>query len=189
MSGGGGLHDYNHAERRLWQDAPSILAQIGLKRGDTLLDIGAGDGYFSIPAAKIVGESGLIYAIDVSAQSLEELKAAAKAAGLKNIQTIQGNAEDTVLCERCAHFVLMANVLHDFADPAAALRAARFMLKPGGKLIDLDWKKERDQLHGPPYAKRFEETKATSLIEQAGFKLVSSALVGPFHYLLIAQPA
>ena len=83
MAGGGSLKDYNHAERRLWQDAPAILAQIGLKPGDTLADIGSGDGYFSIPAARMVGQSGKIYALDVSAEAISELKADRLRAGLE----------------------------------------------------------------------------------------------------------
>ncbi|RJO63300.1 MAG: class I SAM-dependent methyltransferase [Dehalococcoidia bacterium] len=188
MVGGGSLKDYNHAERRLWQDAPAILSQIGLKPGDTLADIGSGDGYFSIPAAKVVGNSGKVYALDLSAEAIAELKAAASIAGLNNIQTAVGEAETTLLCKGCADVVLMANVLHDFADPVAALKNARLMLKPGGRLANLDWKKEKDQLHGPPFAKRFDQEKATALLNQAGFKVMSSALVGPFHYLLIAEP-
>ena len=188
MAGGGSLKDYNHAERHLWQDAPAILAQIGLKPGDTLADIGSGDGYFSIPAARIVGQSGKIYALDVSAEAISELKAAASAAGLNNIQTTIGEAEKTLLCKGCADVVLMANILHDFADPVTALKNARLMLKPGSKLADLDWKKEREQLHGPPFAKRFNQNKATALLTEAGFKVISSTLVGPFHYLLLAGP-
>ena len=188
MAGGGSLKDYNHAERRLWQDAPAILSQIGLKPGDTLADIGSGDGYFSIPAARIVGKAGKVFALDVNAEAIAELKAAASMAGLANIQTAVGEAETTVLCEHCADVVLMANVLHDFADPVAALKNARLMLKPGGRLADLDWKKDKDQIHGPPFAKRFDQEKATTLLNQAGFKVMSSALVGPFHYLLIAEP-
>jgi len=188
LAGGGSLKDYNHAERHLWQDAPAILAQIGLKPGDTLADIGSGNGYFSIPAARIVGQSGKIYAFDVSAEAISELKAAASAVGLTNIQTAVGEAENTLLCQGCADVVLMANVLHDFNDPVAALKNARLMLKPSGKLADLDWKKDKDQLHGPPYAKRFDQDKATTLLTQAGFKVMSRTLVGPFHYLLIAGP-
>jgi hypothetical protein len=82
----------------------------------------------------------------------------------------------------------MANVLHDFADPVAVLKNARLMLKPGGKLADLDWKKDKDQIHGPPFALRFDQDKATALLTQVGFKVISSTLVGPFHYLLIAEP-
>ena len=188
MAGGGSQRDYNLAERRLWQDAPAILSQIGLKPGDTLADIGSGDGYFSIPAAKMVGKSGKIYSLDFSAENIGDLEAAAKAAAISNIQTAIGEAEKTVLCHGCADVVLMANVLHDFADPLAALKNARRMLKPGGRLADLDWKKEERQLHGPPFAIRFDQARATSLLEEAGFKVTSSTLVGPFHYLIIAEP-
>ena len=69
MAGGGSHMDYNHAERLLWQDAPAILSQIGLRPGDTLADIGSGDGYFSIPAARMVGKTGKVYALDVSAEN------------------------------------------------------------------------------------------------------------------------
>jgi ubiquinone/menaquinone biosynthesis C-methylase UbiE len=189
LAGGGSLKDYNHAERRLWQDAPAILSQIGLKPGDTLVDLGSGDGYFSIPAARIVGKTGKIYALDVSAEAIAELKDASRVAGLNNIQTAVGEAEKTLLCKGCADVVLMANVVHDFNDPVAALKNARLMLKPGGRLADLDWKKEQNQLHGPPFAKRFDQEKATALLNQAGFKVMSSTLVGSFHYLLIAEPA
>ena len=188
MAGGGSQKDYNIAERRLWQDAPAILFQIGLKPGDTLADVGSGDGYLSIPAARITGNSGKVYSIDISAENLAGLEAAASAAGLTNIQTLVGEAETTLPCRACADVVLMANVLHDFGDPVAALKNARLMLKPGGKLADLDWKKEERQMHGPPFAKRFDQAKAAALMEQAGFKVMSSALVGPFHYLIIAEP-
>jgi ubiquinone/menaquinone biosynthesis C-methylase UbiE len=189
MAGGGSLKDYNHAERRLWQDAPAILSQIGLQPGDTLADIGSGDGYFSISAAKMVGKTGKIYALDVSAEAIAELKTAASVAGLNNIQTAVGEAENALLSQGCADVVLMANVLHDFNDPVAALKYARLMLKPSGRLADLDWKKEKEQLHGPPFAKRFDQEKAAALLNQAGFRVMSSAPVGPFHYLIIAEPA
>jgi ubiquinone/menaquinone biosynthesis C-methylase UbiE len=188
MVGGGSQKDYNLAERRLWQDAGAILSQIGLLPGSTLVDIGSGDGYFSIPAARIVGNTGRVYALDMSAENLSGLEDAIKENGLSNIQTAIGNAETTLPCEACADFVLMANVLHDFNDPVAALRNARRMLKPGGRLADLDWKKEERQMHGPRFDKRFDQQKATELLAQAGFKVMSSTLVGPFHYLIIAEP-
>ena len=188
MAGGGSLKDYNHAERRLWQDAPAILFQIGLKTGDTLVDIGCGDGYFSIPAARMVTQSGQVFSLDINAEAISELQNAALAAGLHNIKTFVGEAETTAICEHAADVVLMANVLHDFNDPVAVLQNARKMLKSGGRLANLDWKKEERQLHGPPFAKRFDQSKATGLLVQAGFKVTSSTLVGPFHYLIIAEP-
>jgi ubiquinone/menaquinone biosynthesis C-methylase UbiE len=187
VAGGGSLQDYNHAERRLWQDASAILFQIGLKPGDTLADLGCGDGYFSIPAARIVGDSGKIYALDISTEAISDLNASASTAGLKNIQTAVGATESTVLCHNCSDVVLLANVLHDFADPIAALNNASSMLKSGGILANLDWKKDIGQIHGPPFARRFDQAKAIDLLRQTGFKVMSSTLAGRFHYLLIAE--
>ena len=165
---------------------PVYTACIGC---DTIADIGAGDGYFSIPAAKIVGDSGIILALDAYPEALSDLNAAALAAGLTNIKTIAGEAENSLICRNCADIVLMANVLHDFNDPVAALQNARLALKPDGRLIDLDWKKEKDQPQGPPFNIRFDQEKATALLEDAGFIVVSSELVGPFHYILVAKPS
>lgn len=181
--------DYNHAERLLWQNPEVVLSQIGLKPGDTLIDLGAGDGYFSLPAARIVGETGLVYALDFSAEAIDSLKAQIAEAGLKNIKTIVGNAEGIVLCSGCVDVVLMANVLHDFEHPLKVLANARAMLKPRGVLADLDWKKEPQQIHGPPLAKRLSQDEATAILVEAGFKVVSSTLSGLFHYLILAAIA
>ncbi|MCL2679226.1 MAG: class I SAM-dependent methyltransferase [Dehalococcoidia bacterium] len=189
MSVSGSRIDYNFAERRLWDDAGALLLKIGLKNGQTLVDMGAGDGYFSIPAAQMAGPKGKIYAIDSSTENLAGLERRAREAGLSNIETVIGEAEKTVPCENCADMVLIANALHDFADPLAALRNASRMLKPGGRLADLDWRKEQDRLHGPSFAKRFSQEKAELLITQAGYKILSSALTGRFHYLIVATPA
>jgi ubiquinone/menaquinone biosynthesis C-methylase UbiE len=180
--------DYNHAERRLWQDPQAILQAIGLKAGDTLADIGAGDGYFSIPAAAMVGAAGTIYALDLSPEALASLQTKAAADCLKNIRTIVGDVEQVVICRQCADVVLLANVLHDFTHPLVALANIRSMLKPGGILADLDWKKEPLQAHGPPLAKRLNQDEATALLHQASFRMTKGTLSGPFHYLLLAEP-
>jgi ubiquinone/menaquinone biosynthesis C-methylase UbiE len=136
-----------------------------------------------------VGNSGSVLALDAYPEAISDLNAAVSAAGFANIKTTVGEAENTVLCRGCADLVLMANVLHDFNDAVAALKNARLTLKPGGRLANLDWRKESDQPFGPPFAIRFDQGKATALLEKAGFKMISSELVGPYHYLLIAKPA
>jgi ubiquinone/menaquinone biosynthesis C-methylase UbiE len=178
--------DYNHAERRLWQDPEAILEVIGLKPGDTLADIGAGDGYFSLPAAKIVGAAGTVYAMDFSPEAMASLQGKATEACLKNIRPITGDVEQEIICSKCADVVLLANVLHDFLHPLRALANIKSMLKTGGTLADLDWKKEPMQAHGPPLAKRLDQDEATALLQQAGFKVTKNTLSGPFHYLLLA---
>jgi ubiquinone/menaquinone biosynthesis C-methylase UbiE len=184
----GWTKDYNHAERLLWQDASQVLSEIGIAPGVTMADIGCGDGFFSIPAARMVGETGLIYALDESTEAIASLKEKAAASGLTNLRPVIANAEKTVLCRHCADVVLMANVLHDFEEPLKALLNAHEILKPGGTLADLDWKKEAQYMHGPPFSKRLSQENVSALLSQAGFKIVKSLLSGPFHYLLLASP-
>jgi ubiquinone/menaquinone biosynthesis C-methylase UbiE len=98
-----------------------------------------------------------------------------------------GAAEETIFCETCADIVFFGIVLHDFRDPAKVLLNAKTMLKPTGRLIDLDWKKAAMEL-GPPLSIRFSEKKAVSLIRTAGFKIETAKETGPYHYLIIARP-
>jgi ubiquinone/menaquinone biosynthesis C-methylase UbiE len=179
--GGFSLDD---AKRRSWYNPEAILQN--LREGMTFVDVGCGDGFFSLLAAKKVGAKGRVYAVDVDASGVEKLQKKADAEGLTNIVAALGRAEDTVFCEGCADIVLYSMDLHDFADPAEVLRNARKMVKTSGVVLDVDWKKI-DTPFGPPKEIRFSEEKASEMFRAAGFKVeVSEA--GPYHYLVTAKP-
>ncbi|MGB9842472.1 MAG: class I SAM-dependent methyltransferase [Candidatus Bathyarchaeales archaeon] len=170
---------------RKWHRPKLNLKSIGLAAGMVFMDIGGGDGFFTLPAARIVGETGKVYAVDVNASAVERLKHKAAAEDLKNIYAVVGAAEDTVFCEECADIVFYSTVLHDFKDPAKVLRNAKQMLKKGGKLVNVDWKK-KPTAFGPPMHIRFSEEQAASLIEAAGFKVESIRELGRNHYIITA---
>jgi len=174
-------------ERRKWQNPEAILAEIGLKTGLTFVDIGCGGGFFALPAARIVGKNGKVYGIDISAESINELKEMAHREGLGNLELTAGKAEDVVLCARCADIAFLGIVLHDFENPLKVLENARKMLSPEGRLVNLDWKKAPTPV-GPPVPIRFSEEKAIKLIEAAGFKGLTVRDNGPYHYLITARP-
>lgn len=153
----------------------------------TFADIGCGDGFFTILAAKKVGERGKIYAVDIDASAVERLKQKAKSEGLKNVTAKVGAAEDMVFCRECADLVFYSMDLHDFNDPAKVLQNAKQMMKPNGRLIDLDWKKI-EMPFGPPVAIRFSEEKASDLMRSAGFTVVNIRDAGRYHYVLTAKP-
>jgi len=176
-------HYQDENERRKWQNPESILKRFGLKAGQTLVDIGCGEGFFALPAARIVGPAGLIYASDISTEALEMLQKKAESEKLKNIHISAGAAEELSICERCADMVFLGMVLHDFKDPTAVLNRAVKMLKIGGKLIDLDWKKVVTSI-GPPVNIRFDEALASRMIEQAGFKIEWVEDSGQYHYII-----
>jgi ubiquinone/menaquinone biosynthesis C-methylase UbiE len=174
-------------ERLQWQDPGEILSVIGLGPGQVFVDLGCGEGFFAVPAAKLVGEQGTVYAVDINAEAIERLLETAAKEHLDNLVAQSGEGEDTVFCEACADIVFFGIDLHDFRDPASVLRNARRMIKPGGKLIDLDWKKE-PMPTGPPLEIRFDEAQAAGLIEAAGFEVESVSEHGPFHYIIVARP-
>jgi ubiquinone/menaquinone biosynthesis C-methylase UbiE len=176
----------NEVERRKWQNPDSILSSIGLNLGFTFADVGCGSGFFSIPAAKIVGKKGKVFALDSDEEAIAALRKKAFTKNLTNIEARVGTAEDTVLCDACADMVFFGIVLHDFNDPALVLVNARKMLKPQGCLVDLDWKKESMDF-GPPIDIRFSEEKAIGLIEGAGFKVERQEESGRFHYIIVAR--
>lgn len=180
-----GDHEHDPKERVIWQDPDRILGSIGVREGATFIDVGCGDGFFALPAAVLVGLTGVVYGIDVDEGRLTRLSAQAREQGLENIRLVRGEAEESVPCQGCADIVFFGTCLHDFADPATVLQNARLMLKPGGVLVDLDWKKEEMPL-GPPFRIRFSEEEAASLITGAGFLVRDVVPSGPYCYLLTA---
>jgi ubiquinone/menaquinone biosynthesis C-methylase UbiE len=176
----------DEATRRSWYNPEAILRD--LHAGMVFIDLGCGDGFFTILAAKKVGEKGKIYAVDSDASAIERLNRKAQADDLKNIVSKTGLAEETVFCDACADFIFFSMVLHDFADPAKVLQNAKAMVKPTGRLVDLDWKKQ-EMRFGPPLKIRFIEAYASGLIQNAGFEIVRSRDAGKYHYVITAKPS
>jgi len=153
-----------------------------LRSGMVFVDVGCGDGFFTLLAAEVVGKTGKVYAVDTDASAIERLKRKASEKGLANVKAVVAKAEEPVFCDGCAHIIFYSTVLHDFQNPAKVLLNAKQMLKPSGKLVDLDWKKKQ-MAYCPPLRIRFSEEKAQELIETAGFKVESVTDAGhkPLH--------
>jgi ubiquinone/menaquinone biosynthesis C-methylase UbiE len=174
----------DEATRRSWYNPEAVLAS--LESGMTFVDVGCGDGFFTLLAAKKVGVNGRVYAVDIDASNVAKLQNKADAEKLTNIVVVVGRAEDTVFCQECADIVFYSMDLHDFDDPAKVLENARLMVKPWGKVIDLDWKKTKMDF-GPPVEIRLSEQQVADMLQTAGFcSDVHEA--GPYHYVVTAKP-
>lgn len=173
-------------ERRKSQEPFSILRLAGLAEGMTFVDMGCGEGFFTIPAAEIVGDKGKVYAIDADPASIEKVAERASAKGLKNIVLKAARAEEVVLFDSKADMIFFANALHDFEDKAKVLAYSWRMLKEGGKVVDLDWKRV-DTIHGPPLWKRLTEEDAEELMADAGFALILKVDCDKHHYLIVGK--
>ena len=182
-----GAFYHDEEARRKWQNPEAILEDIGLRPGTIFVDVGCGEGFFAIPAAKMVGKKGKVYGVDIYNEAVEHLRMKSANEELNNLEARVGAAEETVICKGCADIVFFGIDLHDFTDPGKVLANARKMLKPTGRLVDVDWKKEPMQF-GPPLQMRFDEKKASGLIESAGFKIDETKKEGAYHYIIMATP-
>jgi ubiquinone/menaquinone biosynthesis C-methylase UbiE len=117
-----------------------FLEDIGIKEGQRVLDFGCGSGNYAIPAAKIVGEEGLVYALDKNKRSLDQLMIKAESMGLKNIVRLDApNDSWTELNDESLDVILLYDILHHYYFPRAdarrqLLREVHRVLKPSGLL-------------------------------------------------------
>lgn len=168
----------------MFSDPASNLAKLGLNDGMKVADIGAGSGFYTIEAARRVGGSGRVFAIDVQKDLLERLRTAGLAQRLSNIEVVWANAEKiggTKLRDLSIDRVIASNVLFQLAKPDDFTLEMKRIMKPGGKLLVVDWS-EASQL-GPQNV--FTSMKAQTLFEKNGFVLEQSFGAGDHHYGLV----
>ena len=127
--------DSNH--RRRLQPPGKIIERSGIKQGMTVLDLGCGSGAFIPFVARVVGEWGKVYAVDIQPAMLQQLKHKLAKAGnqdIKNIEPKQASAYDLPFEDGSIDLVYMVTVLQEIPDRSRALREISRVLKPGGIL-------------------------------------------------------
>jgi ubiquinone/menaquinone biosynthesis C-methylase UbiE len=130
-----------------------------IQRGDTLLDFGCGIGYFSIPALDFVGDEGIVIAVDVSIDMLQEL---GKRAGYrKNLKIVHAD----LLFGLTANIILLSMVLHEVDNPKEFLRSCFAVLKSHGRVIIIDWQKKKTGSMGPPVEERLAKEEVIQLTQ------------------------
>jgi SAM-dependent methyltransferase len=134
------------AEREREERPELALDLIGINKGMTVADIGAGVGYFSLRLATRVGSEGRVYATDIQPKMLAMLVANAERAGLRNIETILGTETDSRLPPDSIDVALLVDVYHEFSQPQRMLAGIRAALKPSGRLVLLEYRKEDPEI-------------------------------------------
>jgi ubiquinone/menaquinone biosynthesis C-methylase UbiE len=142
VMGLGGAGWLDREEREKEEQPQKAIAQFNLKPGMMIGDVGAGTGYYSIRMAKLVGPAGIVYANDIQAGMLDKLNAKAAEANVKNIVTVLGSEGDPKLPAGKLDLVIMVDVYHELSRPQRMLQGIRESLKPGGRLVLLEYRKE-----------------------------------------------
>jgi ubiquinone/menaquinone biosynthesis C-methylase UbiE len=123
-----------------------LLPELQLKPGMTVADIGAGTGYFSRRMARVVGATGSVYAVDVQPEMLAMLQTLAKQPGLGNIKPILGSSADVKLPAGSIDLAIMVDVYHELEYPAEVLASIVRALRPGGRLVFVEYRAEDPQV-------------------------------------------
>lgn len=111
---------------------------LGITPGKNVADIGAGSGWFTVRAARRVGSSGTVYAVDINPDAIRYIDHRAKSESLANVRTILSKADDPLLPPNGVDAVLLLKTYHEVADPVVLLQRLRPALRPGAKLGIID---------------------------------------------------
>ncbi len=177
-------------ETRVQEEQPeAMLDALKIPRGGTVADVGAGAGYHSIRMARRVGPKGIVYAADVQPEMLRMLRDNARMAGVSNIKTIRCTQDDTALPEGALDLILMVDVYHECSDPEAILKGFLQALKPGGRLVLVEFRGEDPEVPIKPEHK-MTLAQVRREVEPQGFAFKESLEFLPWqHVIIFEKPA
>jgi len=174
-------------DSRMREERPELLwTWLNLGPGDAACDIGAGNGFHTLVLARTVAPSGVAWAVDIQPEMLALLGERATAAGIDNVRPVQGTQTETRLPADTCDVALLVDVYHEFSDPAAMLESLRESLKPGGRLVLVEYRAEDPTV---PIKALHKMTKAAAHRELTahGFKLVGQLDTLPWQHALAYQ--
>ena len=166
-----------------------IIAQLEIKSGMMIADLGCGAGYFVIPMARLLGNTGQVYAVDVLTAPLESVKSQAKLYGLLNVSIVRANVEvvgGTGIEEGKVDMVVLANILFQCQDQDAVFQETKRILAPGGKVVVIDWVPNNAAM-GPKFEHCLSEEEAKRVAIKNGLKVVKGLRAGDTHYGFVLE--
>jgi ubiquinone/menaquinone biosynthesis C-methylase UbiE len=167
-------------------DPERLFPALHLKAGEAILDLGCGEGRYTLPLASRVGREGTVYAADLWEEGLATLNEKAREKGLANIRTLFADVSQPLpLAGDSVNLAFLATVLHDLAEAGqaeGALAEIARLVKPGGRLAVLEFKKMAGP-PGPPLAIRLSPEEVAALLRPYGFTPGEIRELSPHIYL------
>jgi predicted methyltransferase len=167
------------------EEAPTLmLSLVGIRPGMVVADVGAGSGYMTVRIAGLVGPTGKVYATDIQPALLQRVEEKARAAGASNVEVVLGSDTDARLPENAIDLALLVDVYHEFRHPQEMLRSIRRALRPGGRLVLVEYRKEDLTLPIAP-THRMSIADARTEIEAEGFMFERASENLPRQHVIV----
>jgi arsenite methyltransferase len=170
-------------QRDAEQKPDEVIKTLNLKRGASIADIGAGSGYFAFRFARQVGANGRIYAVDINPDMILYMNRHIREAKIKNVTTVLSDPDDPLLMNNSVDLFFVCNTWHHVQNRARYLQLMKKILRPGGRIVVLDYKKEQLPV-GPPPEMKMAREEVLKEMQAAGYKLAAEHSFLPYQYFL-----
>jgi ubiquinone/menaquinone biosynthesis C-methylase UbiE len=174
-------------ERDEEEHAEDLVRALGLKRGDTVADIGAGTGYISRRLARRVGPEGKVLAVDIQPEMLTLLQSNMATLAISNVVSILGSTTDPKLPARSVDLVLLVDVYHEFDFPFEMVQAICRGLKPGGRVAFVEYRAEDPTVPIKPVHKMTQAQVKKEMAVQP-LEWVETKEILPRQHIIIFRP-
>ncbi|TNF53877.1 class I SAM-dependent methyltransferase [bacterium] len=174
---------FEDPKRAEWQQPDKVVEVMNLKDGDMVVDIGAGTGYFTRRFARSVGPGGRAFGLDIETSLVNYMKEDAKKLNLKNYEARVIKTDDPELGTNSADVVFLCNTYHHIENRIGYFKEVSKSLKPGGRVVIVDFYK-KDLPIGPPPHHKMSQKNVKKEFKQAGYKLIRSHDFLPYQYFL-----
>jgi len=189
VMGAGGAAWLDRPEREREEEPTKALAALKISAGQTVADIGAGSGYYTVRLADLVGPTGRVFATDIQPEMLAILRKrlAGRKGGASNIELVQGTPTESKLPDGVLDLALMVDVYHELAQPQVFLRSLKRALKSGGRLVLIEFRQESEWV---PIREEHKMSvrEARMELEAEGFTLERVIDVLPWQHILVFAP-
>jgi ubiquinone/menaquinone biosynthesis C-methylase UbiE len=161
-----------------------VLDAMDIRRGDSILDIGAGTGYFAIPASDLAGPTGKVFAADISEKMLEETRK--RAGSRNNMEFLLCTPNSIPLEDNSADRALLAFVYHEIENRVSYIKKIKKHIKNRGILAIAEWDICESPM-GPPMNERISMEALRKEAESAGFTYMSGKRINDFQYITVLR--
>lgn len=171
--------------RNEWQMPEKVVAQLLIKKGDVVADVGAGTGYFTMLLAEQTGKSGMVYAVDVDKNMTEHLTGRIKNEPAGNVKVILSTIDNPMLPTASADLIFLCDTYIFIENRGQYLTRLRDSLKNNGRLAIISYNMKSEIPGAPPPRKRVPREQIIQEVQKAGYLLEAEYFFLPYQYFMV----